>query len=184
MTGFRSLSKSKLYSKPPSNHINRSAGFLRAVCLDFIGCLFEVWPAPGARECPQKGGGLRPRIFESIPEPQRPARPRKCTPTKSGQTASRHPVPDMLMKIPNSVRGRCRSWPHAAAVRCCAPMFVTMDMKNPHEFESAVAQTALSGSLAILNSGFGIPGRARNPQNPVRDCRNRAPWARGQLRFS
>ncbi len=29
----------------------------------FGGCVFEVWPAPGARESLQKCGGLRPPTF-------------------------------------------------------------------------------------------------------------------------
>ncbi len=32
------------------------AGYLKAVWLDLLGCLFEVWPAPGAREGLQKCG--------------------------------------------------------------------------------------------------------------------------------
>ncbi len=40
----------------------------------------------------------------------------------------------------------------------------------------AKLNTLLSGPLAILISGFWIPGRARKPPNPVRDGRNRAPW--------
>ncbi len=43
---------------------------------------------------------------------------------------------------------------------------------------------SLSGSLAVLNSGFWIPGRARKPPNLIRYGRNRAPWARGELGFS
>ena len=34
--------------------------YLKAVWPDLLGCLFEVWPAPGARESPQKGGGRSP----------------------------------------------------------------------------------------------------------------------------
>ncbi len=32
------------------------AGHLKAVWPNFWGCVFEVWPAPGARERPRKGG--------------------------------------------------------------------------------------------------------------------------------
>ncbi len=32
----------------------------------FLGCVFEVWPAPGARESLQKGGEA-PHIFEGFP---------------------------------------------------------------------------------------------------------------------
>ena len=35
------------------------SGYLNATWLDLLGCIFEVWPAPGAREGSQKGGGLR-----------------------------------------------------------------------------------------------------------------------------
>ena len=38
-------------------------GYLKAVWPGFWGCVFEVWPAPGARESPQKCGGLRPPAF-------------------------------------------------------------------------------------------------------------------------
>ncbi len=33
------------------------AGYLKAVRPEFLGCVFEVWPAPGARESLQKCGG-------------------------------------------------------------------------------------------------------------------------------
>ncbi len=35
-------------------------GYLKAVWPNFGGCVFEVWPAPGARESLQKCGGPRP----------------------------------------------------------------------------------------------------------------------------
>ena len=38
-------------------------GYLKAVWPGFWGCVFEVWPAPGARESPQKCGELRPPPF-------------------------------------------------------------------------------------------------------------------------
>ena len=58
----------------------------------FLGCVFEVWPAPGARESLQKGGGLRPQTFlKAFPGPR--GRPDlKNAPNKSGQTVSRYPT--------------------------------------------------------------------------------------------
>ncbi len=38
-------------------------GYLKAVWPDFLGCVFEVWPAPGARESPPKCGGRSPSTF-------------------------------------------------------------------------------------------------------------------------
>ncbi len=46
----------------------------------FVGCLFEVWPAQGTREGPQKGGGATPpHIFEGFPGPPGPTRLQKGT---------------------------------------------------------------------------------------------------------
>ncbi len=53
----------------------------------FGGGLFEVWPAPGAREGPPKKGGDAPHIFEGIRGPSEPARPQKKT-QKPGQLPS------------------------------------------------------------------------------------------------
>ncbi len=39
---------------------------LKAVWPDLFGCIFEVWPAPGAQESPQEGGGLRPPHFARL----------------------------------------------------------------------------------------------------------------------
>ncbi len=46
-----------LLSGGPVDHV-REVGYLKAVWPDLLGCVFEVWPAPGAREGPQKCGGL------------------------------------------------------------------------------------------------------------------------------
>ncbi len=67
------------------------AGYLKAVWPDFSGCVFEVWPAPGARESLKKVGGFAPHIFEGHPGPPWPARLQKCTPQKYDQTAFRYP---------------------------------------------------------------------------------------------
>ncbi len=54
-----------------------------------FGCVFEVCPAPGAREGPQKGGGgAAPHIFEGSPGPPGPARPQKCTPKSPARLPS------------------------------------------------------------------------------------------------
>jgi hypothetical protein len=46
-------------------------GYLKAVWPDLLGCLFEVWLAPGAREAPQKCGGLCPPHFgKAFPGPR------------------------------------------------------------------------------------------------------------------
>ncbi len=37
--------------------------YLKAVWPDFWGCVFEVWPAPGARESLLKCGGASPPTF-------------------------------------------------------------------------------------------------------------------------
>ena len=44
---------------------------------DFWGCVFEVWPAPGARESLQKCGGLRDfgALPVIVPATIRPGRP-------------------------------------------------------------------------------------------------------------
>ncbi len=57
------------------------SGYLRAVWPEFFGCIFEVWPAPGARESLQKCGGLRP-------PPPGPARLQKCTPKNPARLPS------------------------------------------------------------------------------------------------
>ncbi len=66
------------------------AGYLKAVWPDFWG-VFEVWPAPGARESSQKCGVLRPPTFlKTFPGPR--GRPDlKNAPQKSGQTAVKYP---------------------------------------------------------------------------------------------
>ncbi len=47
----------------PARSFTYYPGDLKAVWPEFSGCLFEVWPAPGAREGPQKCEGLRPPHF-------------------------------------------------------------------------------------------------------------------------
>jgi hypothetical protein len=37
-----------------------STGYMKAVSPDFVACISEVWPAPGARKGHRKCGGLRP----------------------------------------------------------------------------------------------------------------------------
>ena len=62
-------------------------GNLKAVWPDFFGCISEVWPAPGAREGLQKGGGLRPPHFWGFSRA-----------LGAGQTSKTHPKtrPDCL----------------------------------------------------------------------------------------
>ncbi len=65
------------------------------------GCIFEVWPAPRARESPKKCGGLRPPRFESFPGPPGPARAQKRTPKQ---------IRADCLQVPSRVsRGKCLS---------------------------------------------------------------------------
>jgi hypothetical protein len=48
-------------------------GYLKAVWPDFVGCMLEVWPAPGAQEACQNVGGETPHILEGLPGPPGPA---------------------------------------------------------------------------------------------------------------
>ncbi len=67
------------------------AGYLKAIWPGFLGCIFEVWQAPGARESLNKNvGGEAPHILKAFPGPR--GRPDlKNAPQKSGQTAFRYP---------------------------------------------------------------------------------------------
>ncbi len=47
----------------------------------FLGCVFEVWPAPGARETFKNVGGEAPHVLEGSPVPEGPARPQTRTQT-------------------------------------------------------------------------------------------------------
>ena len=44
----------------------QSSGYLKAVWPDLFRFVFEVWPAPGAREGLRKCGGLRPPHFRRL----------------------------------------------------------------------------------------------------------------------
>ncbi len=58
----------------------------------FLGCIFEIWPAPGGPGRPSKmWGATPPHIFEGFPGPPGPARPQNA-PNKFGQTAFRYPA--------------------------------------------------------------------------------------------
>ncbi len=61
-----------------------------AVWPDLFGCVFEVWPAPGARESPQKCGGLRPPHFGRPSRAPGAGQTLKTHPNKSGQTAFKY----------------------------------------------------------------------------------------------
>ncbi len=60
-------------------------------------CGFEVWPAPGAREGHQKGGGSTPPQVSKRSRAPQPASPQKRTPNKSGQLAFRYPVKTLMV---------------------------------------------------------------------------------------
>jgi hypothetical protein len=57
------------------------AGYLKAVWRAFFGCVFEVWPPPGAREGFQKCGGRRP-----------PPHFARLSQGSRGQTSKMHPT--------------------------------------------------------------------------------------------
>jgi hypothetical protein len=81
------LGKSFLFWPVPARiRGNNLSGCLNAVRPDCLGCVFEVWPAPEAREGPQKCGGLRPPPFEGLPPG--PARLQKRTPTNPARLLS------------------------------------------------------------------------------------------------
>jgi len=60
--------------------LTEPSGYLKAVWPDLLGCLFEVWPAPGAWENLPKCGGQGSHILGGFPRPPGPARPPKRTP--------------------------------------------------------------------------------------------------------
>jgi hypothetical protein len=63
----------------PSGYKTKT-GHLKAVWLDLLGCVFEVWPGPGAWESLPKCRGRRPpHLLEGFPESPGSARPQKCT---------------------------------------------------------------------------------------------------------
>ena len=67
--------------------LTEPSGYLKAVWPDLLGCLFEVWPAPGAWENLPKCGGQGSHILGGFPRPPGPARPPKRTP----KNPARHP---------------------------------------------------------------------------------------------
>ncbi len=67
----------------------RFAGYLKAVWPDLFGFVFEVWPAPGARQGLQKCGGPRPPHF---------GRPSRAP--WAGQTSKTHPQQN-LARLPS-----------------------------------------------------------------------------------
>jgi hypothetical protein len=42
----------------------RGSGYLKVVWPDLGGAFYQIWPAPGVRECPHKFEGLKPHHFE------------------------------------------------------------------------------------------------------------------------
>ncbi len=57
----------------------------------FLECVFEVWPAPGAREGPQKCGERSPPHIGRPSRASGAGQTLKTHPQKSGQTAFRYP---------------------------------------------------------------------------------------------
>ncbi len=64
-------------------------GHLKAIWPDVLGCVFEVWPAPGTREGLQKRWGGEALTFWAPGAGQTS----KTQPQNSGQTAFRYPEP-------------------------------------------------------------------------------------------
>ncbi len=80
----------------------------------FVGCVFEVWPAPGARASLEKGGGRSPHIFEGFPGPPRPARPQERTQTNQA-------------RLPSGTQIECSCW----LVRCSMEFYGRPPQKAP-----------------------------------------------------
>jgi hypothetical protein len=57
----------------------------------FLGCIYKVWPAPGAREGLPNVGGFGHHISEGFPGPPGPGQTSKRHPQKPGQIAVRYP---------------------------------------------------------------------------------------------
>ena len=62
----RCINQPKLTRKTDYKAISLLTGNLKAIWPDLFGCVFEVWPAPGAREGLRKCGGLRPPQFRRL----------------------------------------------------------------------------------------------------------------------
>ncbi len=67
-------------------------GYLKAIWPEFLGCVFEVWPAPGARASRQKCGVRGPPQFARLSRAPGAGQTSKMHPSKSGQTAFKYPV--------------------------------------------------------------------------------------------
>ncbi len=119
----------------------------------FGGCVFEVWPAPGARESLQEGWGLRPHILQGLPGPPGQARPQKGTPQKSGQTAFRYPISivsrvvSSASRVMSRARGRCAPHPSFDLLINRLTMLIT-------RFTKLVARLIVALCYAII-----LPGR-------------------------
>jgi hypothetical protein len=51
------------------------SGYLKTAWPDFVGLIFEVWPAPAA---PKDVGRFEPHLVEDLLGPPGPTRPQKC----------------------------------------------------------------------------------------------------------
>jgi hypothetical protein len=91
----RWLQRKQSRRRQPRRRQATMTGCLKAVWPDLLGCIFEVWPAPGARESPQKGAELRPPTFgRRSPSPGAGQTP-KAHFKKSCHTAFRYPEGSM-----------------------------------------------------------------------------------------
>ncbi len=66
-------------------------GYLKAVWPHWWGACLKSGRPPGPRKAFKNVGGEAPHIFEGLPEPPGPARP-KNAPKKTGKTAFRYTV--------------------------------------------------------------------------------------------
>ncbi len=92
---FLARKKSLYHSHPPCTKLcawmrSQYPGTSRQSGL-ISGCVFEVWPAPGARESLPKGEGLRPPHFGRLSQAPGAGKTSNMHPQKSGQTAFRYP---------------------------------------------------------------------------------------------
>ncbi len=109
-------------SRKPLGQRTTSAGYLKAVLPDFLGCVFEVWPM-GPGKALKHVRGEAPHLFEG----PRGRPDLKDEPPKSGQTAYRYPHRDPFESCVDisfgTVRSSCRLL-HTGAPRSppCSPV--------------------------------------------------------------
>jgi hypothetical protein len=128
------------------------AGYLKAIWPDFVGCVFEVCPASGARESLRKCGGLRPPHFRRLSRVP-----------GAGQTSKMHP---------QRIRPDCLQVPRMEtifATQACTPNLETsLINKLGNHAESATTRN-IFGSTGVTQ--FRKPYFRSNAENQLR-CAN------------